>query len=42
MTEPPPKPVYDQNIANKAAAIDQCLKLGAVILADPKKKTGFK
>jgi hypothetical protein len=27
-----PKPPYDQALANASAAVEQCLKLGAVIL----------
>jgi hypothetical protein len=26
------EPLFDQNVANAAAAIDSCMKLGAVIL----------
>ena len=32
--------VYDQKIANTAAAIDQCLKMGGVVIS-PKPKAGF-
>jgi hypothetical protein len=28
----PAEPLFDQNVANTAAAIDSCMKLGAVIL----------
>ena len=35
------KPVWDPQLCNNAAAVDQCLKLGGVIIAPPKKPTGF-
>jgi hypothetical protein len=45
MTEPKPQPaptaVFDQNFANAAAAADQAMKLGGVILQPKKPKTGF-
>lgn len=34
-------PPYDQRLANEAAAIDQCLKLGGVLLSPRPKVTGF-
>lgn len=35
-------PPYDKQIAYAAAAIDQCMKMGAVVLQAPKAKaTGF-
>lgn len=37
----PSPPPYDQAIANQAAAVDQCLKLGGVILTPSKPQTGF-
>jgi hypothetical protein len=42
MTDKPttPVPPYDQRLANEAAAIDQCMKLGAVLLPQ-QKKPGF-
>jgi hypothetical protein len=36
-----PKPPYDQRLANEAAAADQCMKLGAVLLAPRPRQTGF-
>lgn len=30
---------YDYTLANQAAAVDQCMKLGAVVL--PQRKVGF-
>lgn len=32
---------YDQEIANQATAVEQCMKLGAVILKPKDKATGF-
>lgn len=37
----PPVPPYDQRLANEAAAVEQCMKLGAVILSQHQKKPGF-
>lgn len=33
-------PLYDQALANQAAAIDHCLKLGGVVIK-PQPKAGF-
>lgn len=41
MAPEPPKPPYDQRLANEAAAVDQCIKLGGVILPKSKPTTGF-
>lgn len=38
---PKPEVVYDQRLANQAAAIDQCLKLGGVVIEPGKPTTGF-
>lgn len=41
MTTPPKPPQFwDQKIATVSTAIDQCMKMGAVVI-EPKKKTGF-
>ncbi len=31
----------DQRLANEAAAADQCMKLGAVLLKEPRAHAGF-
>lgn len=40
MSDSEKKPPYDQALANQAAAIDHCIKLGGVVIA-PKPTTGF-
>jgi hypothetical protein len=36
-----PSPPYDQALANRAAAVDHCLKLGGVIIEPKATPSGF-